>query len=61
MGTRNGFHLVVAAVAVACVVGFLIGGPAAVLGVAVAVAAAVAWRVGAQSLPRRRRMRATRR
>ncbi|WP_345655850.1 hypothetical protein [Streptomyces tremellae] len=54
---RNGIHLLVAVAAVACVGGFLLAGPPAALGVAAAVVAAVAWRVGAESLPKRRRLR----
>ncbi|WP_329455939.1 hypothetical protein [Streptomyces sp. NBC_01497] len=60
-GNGNGLRGLAAVAAVACVGGFLLVGPAAALVVAAAVAAVVAWRVGAESMPRRRRVRATRR
>jgi hypothetical protein len=51
--------VLVAVVALVCVAGFLLAGPAAALGVAAVVVAAVAWRVGAETLPRRRGVRVT--
>lgn len=48
-GIVNGLAVVVA---VLCVVGFLVGGGAAVLGVVLAVVTLVAWQVAAASRPR---------
>ncbi|GAA1527199.1 hypothetical protein GCM10009730_40100 [Streptomyces albidochromogenes] len=48
-GVVNGSAVVAAAL---CVVGFLVGGGAAVLGVVLAVVAVVAWQVAAASRPR---------
>ncbi|GHB04526.1 hypothetical protein GCM10010346_29500 [Streptomyces chryseus] len=48
-GVINGSAVVAAAL---CVVGFLVGGGAAVLGVVLVAVAAVAWQVAAASRPR---------
>jgi hypothetical protein len=58
---RNAIHVLVAGVAVLCVGGFLLIGPAAVLAVALLAVAVGVWLVATESMPGRRRPRLPRR